>query len=301
MSLPFLKAAEAAEGLHIQTKCADGIWYDASIIKVHRGNGPTRIIAKYRGKWRGWKPKDLIVDAGITSRRFRLPLSKSELEDEHGIHQYGAERWALRLPDGSWPVERIIRKRGGKCLVRWQGFDSKDDSWEPPCTISDDLLAEYEEARCEKGKPPPIVRTPFTLERCKKKECAEVQAVRVDDARRDLLAWVLEWLSELRRKSEPAADVRLAKHSRPVSPAAFVALREVLLEYARKCHPKDSDGELASRTLAALDPCASSRCSRPLPRAVALRRAQQAARAAAQVRARASARMADRVIVVGRW
>jgi len=244
MSGTLLKAAEAAAGLHIQTKCEDGFWYDASIIRVDRGNGPTRIIAKYRGKWRGWKPKDLIVAAGVTSRRFRLPLTKSEVNDERGVHEYGAEKWALRLPDGSWPAERIIRKRRGKYLVRWQGFDSKDDSWEPPSTISDDLIAEYEEARCEKGKPPPAVRTPFTLERCKKKECEEVQAMRVEDARHEMLAWALEWVSELRRKSEPAADVRLAKHPRPVSPAAFVALRQVLLEYARECHPKDSDDEL---------------------------------------------------------
>ena len=73
MSGTLLKAAEAAAGLHIQTKCEDGFWYDASIIRVDRGNGPTRIIAKYRGKWRGWKPKDLIVAAGVTSRRFCAP------------------------------------------------------------------------------------------------------------------------------------------------------------------------------------------------------------------------------------
>jgi len=244
MSLPFLKAAEAAEGLHIQTKCEDGIWYDASIIQVHRGNGPTRIIAKYRGKWRGWKPKDMIVDAGITSRRFRLPLSKSELEDEHGIQQYGAERWALRLPDGSWPVERILRRRQNTYLVRWQGFDEDDDSWEPASKISDDLLPEFEEARRQEAAPPPVVRTPFTLERCNQEESDEVQRVRVADARSDLLAWALEWRMELKRKSVPAADVRFAKHPRPISPAAFVALRKAVLEMARVCHKTDSDDEL---------------------------------------------------------
>jgi len=58
------------------------------------------LTQRARGKWRG-KPKDMIVDDKATSRRFRQPLSKSEVEDERGIHESGAERWALRNSDGA--------------------------------------------------------------------------------------------------------------------------------------------------------------------------------------------------------
>lgn len=59
--------------------------------------------------------------------------------------------------DDVYPVEKILQSWGPKSrrqyLIRWQGWGPEFDCWEPACSLSDDLIMEFEVKRLSRGRP----------------------------------------------------------------------------------------------------------------------------------------------------
>ena len=151
-----LKAAEAKIGLKIQMRCPEGHWYNATTVieDVNRGNGPTRVRARWTGKWRGYKPADLVIEALVTSKCFRWrTMSKVALAEERDDQIY-AGNLAGRNVNGTWRADKIIAKRGRKVLIRWQlPWTEEDDTWEDVDGVTDDLLEAFNAANAPADEP----------------------------------------------------------------------------------------------------------------------------------------------------
>ena len=111
----FLSPRDVDIGDLVQAKDPGDIWYDAKIMRIDRDNGPLRIVARYTGKYRGWKAKDMVVDDRLSSKRFRWRKSKSELALERDVQQTGGVLTG-RNDDGTWTLEKLIKKRDDFCV-----------------------------------------------------------------------------------------------------------------------------------------------------------------------------------------
>merc|ERR1712012_1299525 len=81
-----------------------------------------------------------------------------ELESSDEKNETGAERNKSIAPsnvvieDGiEYILEKIIdkrkRKRKVQYLVKWEGYDEKDNTWEPACSLPKELKQEFEISR----------------------------------------------------------------------------------------------------------------------------------------------------------
>ena len=64
-----------------------------------------------------------------------------EIEDYEGEQIIGKfyeeELSAVDKKDNTYRVEKILKRRKGMVLVKWQGYDSKHNSWIPEKDIKD--------------------------------------------------------------------------------------------------------------------------------------------------------------------
>ena len=142
-----------------------------------------------------WYPADVVAERGEGELRevqvHFLGFSKSQ-DEWIGAASGKLVPLGQETPD-TYLVERILRKRrrGGRVeyFVRWEGYGTEDDSWEPADNVSDDLIEDFETADArEEGSgvqhlaQPYVLSLPFPL----------------DDSMADVLA--AEWVDGIGRK-----------------------------------------------------------------------------------------------------
>ena len=78
------------------------------------------------------------------------PLGMRQQEDSDDSHDYNSTDSDDSNSSVQFELERIVSgpcKSGpnkGKYFIKWVGYDSDDNTWEPPAHISSDDLREYE-------------------------------------------------------------------------------------------------------------------------------------------------------------
>lgn len=115
---PLLSLSELWPGRKVCAHGSDGLWWDGEVVGKHGEGDDAFVNIKYNHFGTRYNESFMEVDAGISDW-----VSPADPELELARRHY-PEQIHLRLPDGTWQIEKLhrMRMRNGRreYLVRWK-------------------------------------------------------------------------------------------------------------------------------------------------------------------------------------
>ena len=153
-----------------------------------QGHGQVTQAVGGVGRTKGHERDRVSVEEALPDAHLQGGASGGALK-KHALKQFGSVEG--RNPDGSWDVEKIIKKKGDGFIVRWMNWGPEHDSWCPAKDVQTDLIEDFELLNDPTKEQPDALRSQgavHTLERCKGED-TNVQQMRIVDARADIAAF----------------------------------------------------------------------------------------------------------------
>ncbi len=226
-----LQLDDVTVGMKLQAKDAKNNWYDALVKKVDVERGAQVSWTRYKRSPPQWC-------AAGEHGQLRVPISESELTQEHEMTGYGDTTG--RIGDQTYEVDAIIKKRHARgriqYRVRWMGWGPEYDEWRPESDISDELVEAYEDeqiaaarraARAKKMQK----KQPWTVQ-ATKAERSPIYEQRVVDAAHDFKFLAIDAAAAVHGKTQPRSEVRFSV-LRPAPPFKMVGMHGRAEQVAR--------------------------------------------------------------------
>lgn len=230
-----VSAVDAEEGAHVQFFYSEGLWYDATILKVWHDDDSAHVNLHYRGfgpRRDDWQP---LADGNV-----RWPLAGYDFKVAKNLKLQGSSIGLAK--DGKVPqyvVECLLdkrcvgKKRKVQYLVRWEGYGETEDRWLSEKHIADDIIDAYEKP-CRGNKRPTRAKKLSVTRQQSAGESEEVQQQRRRDAEAILKCLAVGSATRLRYTSHCKASVELAKFGAFI-PGNFIAMHEHLVSLKTTC------------------------------------------------------------------
>merc|ERR550519_2342072 len=98
--------------------------------------------------------KRLVNTVEKSEKTDRKPNKKQETEVSKSKKK---DKNAAAKEEELYIIEKLLKKQGGKYLVKWETYTAKYNTWEPRSSIPGSILKFYEEDLSRLGKPVPSV------------------------------------------------------------------------------------------------------------------------------------------------